>query len=393
MAKSGTIWIPDAEEHRKVWLLEDGRIVEGPELEVSGSGRKVRIKGRQDTSVFRKDRDSIIQMAVEDIASRHGTDILTCLNRSRAISNDESSLPEASLKVDEIGGIENFSCIWRFQHHTLPLTAKIRVELRRIGRRYVVDSNLEFDEISKLSRHSPHKGYHRGVWEIDQPVRRWGDEAHFVREELDKANFADYFESVSCRNQHDAITRIRNHINRFEEWSSIQIPDLRDFNNVRWIELQLRDSNINGKLLSDITDFVDSKALVDRISEKYQELRAMLRHLGIVANDLNPDDFQSAVSIDPDALLQVEITEDGNPGQHSVYLHLHTGTLSVQCNANTADADNDAADSWNLARFEAEMRGELDSFLNFYASKEEDSSRHRVIDLVHSRQTPQTPQQ
>ena len=387
---SGTTWLPDPEPARRVWLLENGELVEEPELEVSGSHRRVRVKGRQETSVYMKERDTIIQEAVERVATRKRTDILTCLSRSEAIDHEQGDLPEAALDVDG-DRVKPITCTWVYRHESLPVTARIQITLRHNYRRqYKVSSQLTFDEVSARSRHQPHTGrVSGGLWDIDMPGRYWDQRSEDLRSALDRSDLDKHFITHTCASEREAIRTLRDQINVFEEREHVQVPDVRDPSNVRWLTLSFQSSNIEGQLLSDLADYLDSEPIVEQVAEKYAELRQLMRYLGLVLDERSPDDFQRAASLGGDDALRVKVSATNPDGTddhaHSVLLHLATGTITVSCPSRSRISDEQLADSWKLARFEAEMRGELDALMGYYRSMIEDQDRHQVISVINQR--------
>lgn len=390
----GTTWIPEPRMRPpRVWLLDNGQLIEEPELEMSSSGRRVRIKDRQETSVYAKERDAVIEGAVEEAVKRTGSDILTCLNKAEAIATEDTPLEASEFpKLGNGFGSVSFRAKWLFRHPSLPLTATITVTLRKTYRNYEIGSNLSFDQVSQQSRHQPSAGSldARNGWSTGVMLRHWSDEHADLRHQLEARGLHEHFKEVKADSEREAVYRFKERIEAFENWATVAIPDVRDVDHVKWLDLDFVDSSVTGQFMADLADYLDSQPIVDKVAEKYEELRELMRYLGIVMEERSSEDFQRAVATSGSEALRVKVeatdaNERRQDGAHSVYLHLMTGTISVECSSRVTDPD-EASDNWKLARFEAEVNGELDAFLTHYRSLSNDNHRHSVINLINTRQ-------
>ena len=372
-----TKWTP-IEPSDKVWILKDGRVIEEPPLEESGSKLKVRIAGRQETSVYAKDKDSITVHAVRQAALRANSDILACVRKRQ----EPYRLPQAEFNMED--RLRKLRIMWMFRHESMPLTARITVSLEhRYGDSYKVRAYLSFTEIGPDSETRPKDGSVSDQrWHCSMPNRTYTDQAHRRRDQLNEPGLHKFFTEQDINGEAHAVRAVRDHIDEFDAWEEVRIPNLHDPDELEWITLGFEQSNLEGETLSLLSDYLNTAPLIAEIAEKYKEMQVMLRKLGIVATNHGPNDFQAALNAREDALqVTLKESDDGNFG-HSVILHLMSGTLSVRCNASNSD---DAADTWTLARFEAEMRGELESFLNHCKTAGAERHRTEVIDSINEK--------
>lgn len=374
-----TDWLPE-DRDRRIWVLDNDEVIEAPEMEISSAGRRVRIKGEPETSVWAKDRDSVIQEAVQRAVRQRGASILACTMRSRALHYEQGDLPVPKI-ADDDGNLATIKLSWIFRHPTAPLYARADVTMeRRYGRyKYEVTARLTFDEISHRGTLNRHVGSASdGGWSIGGGEQYWSDSEKRKREQLSNAKIIPHFDKRSFETERDALSSLREKIDLFESQISIPIPDTRR-EDVVWIDYTHLRSNIHGEFIDALNTYLDSENAIIMASNAYNELRSALRMLGIAIDAKAQDDFARALS-SPNHALVIDLPND--PKGHNVVLHLASGTVSVACGANV-DLEQ-TANEWTLARFEAEMRGELDAFLAFHDNGRERQTS-RIIEIARDR--------
>lgn len=365
--------MPEPNPSRKSWLLDNGKAIDQPELEISGSGRRVRIKDRQETSVYTKDRDAIIQEAIEAVASRENTNILTCVRPNQA----RQPLSPIELKPEK--GVGRLVLKWRYEHASMPLFATVQIILEKTYRGYQVNTSFVATDISASSRHAPKSiTITDQEWAFNYEGDRWGSERQQLASCLENPGFQTHFTRSIYKNEREAMRSLRDHIDRFDAWATVEIPDYRNPVDIKWLSLDLHDTNVDGSVMRQVADYLDSEPIANQVKAKYDELRQLLKILGLNLGEMAEDDFMRAASTGSDEALAIRIDGTDNTA-HTVHLHLATGTLHVACGA----MHRENGEQWELARFEAEMKGELDAFLNFYRTMSD--SRHQVIDLINAR--------
>jgi hypothetical protein len=75
---------------------------------------------------------------------------------------------------------------------------------------------------------------------------------------------------------------------------------------------------------------------------------------------------------------KIEIVPDH---EHTVSIDFPSGTLVVNC----LKDQSDVVEQWNFARFQAELKGELDEFLGFARQTQQKRNRKRVSTIVKDR--------
>lgn len=382
---SKTVWMDAMDRAERVWVLDNGEIVEEPALEMSGSGRKMRLKGKPETSVYRKDVATLIEGAIEEVAKQREASIMTCVTPKGELG----SMEPARLTVDTSPihrretTLRSTKLKWRYEHESLPLRATVSVVLRKSWRdSYEVESYLNFDQIGPASQHTPMAGTCSHRWSVDTSSRTYGQHSRDVHEMLSDEYGTLMTETLGdyqANSERDALTRMKKLIDTIDEWDHILIPNTHD--HPSWVRLEFIDSNIDGEFLASLGEYVNASPNIEKVAKLYKELSEAIRQLGIVMDPVSEDDFARAVAVDQDQILTVSLKEAGSNPSHTVALHLPTGTLDVGCHTRNARE----AEEWTVARFEAEMRGELDAFIGFHANSNSEQ-RRRVIDIVKERQ-------
>lgn len=379
-----TDWLPE-DRDRRIWVLDNDEVIEAPETEISSAGRRVRIKDRPETSVWNKDRDAVIQEAIQRAVHQRGASILACTKRSRALSKeqDELSVPKITDSDDNLATIK---LSWIFRHPTAPLYASVNVVMeRRYGRyKYEVKTRLTFDEISHRGTLDPHIGSAGdGSWSVGSSDHYWTDSEKRKREQLSNAKITPHLDTQTFTSERDALAALRKKIDTFESQISIPIPDARH-EDITWIHYTFLRSNIHGEFIDALNTYLDSESAIIMASDAYNKLRDALKSLGITIGAKTQDDFARALSSPGEALIiDLPTQNQGDAGNdHSVVLHLATGTIAVACDNDTNPKQT--ADEWTLARFEAEMRGELDAFLAFHGNGRERQT-NRIIRIARDR--------
>lgn len=382
-----TLWMPD-EEDKRIWVLDNNKIVEAPQMEISGGGRRVRLKDQPETSVWAKDRDSVIQAAVEDVARREKSPILTCTTQANARTGEEGQLPTPKIKEDE-GKLANITLVWVFRHPTAPLYARVNVTTQKRyyrGGGYEVNPTITFDEMSPRSRHQRYVGeVGDQTWHVGGGDHYWSDTEREKREQLNAAKITGKLERKAYSTEREALRQLRDLMELFDSQISIDIPDVRT-EKVKWVPYKFLRSNVDGEFVSDLHAYLDSEENILQAHEAYESLREALRRLGVLVPQRTQEDFARALTTQRDEALIIELpveNAEGKPAKdHEVFLHLASGTISICCD-HQIDHEK-TADEWKLARFEAEMRGELESFVGFHATKRT-KQRQQIIEIAQER--------
>lgn len=408
---SGTSWSTLVRSSPRSWLLTDGSVITEPRLEVSGSNRRVRVAGQPDTSTYYNDLHNMLDQAAHTFARQRGQEVLLETTRdlksmwTSALSFDPGAIPSAILgPVHDPENTRNATlCWWRFRHPTVPqLEAYVTVTLKGLG-------NLNYVRSAK-------------VW---MPVRAyWGDTTDTQIVETNGAYCGNFTGRLNGTDEHEwdrwieqnlpdwkdtltlgdsttggaraAVKDLLKVVRAVEKHDSLELPDFTDVANPSYARFELVASNVNGQFISDMAEYLDGETAVNQALEHYQSLLTMLRSMGVdVQTPATVDnDFAAAMLSGQSGSLHMEVSNVVHPDEgrefqvdheHTLSVHLPTGTFLVECNARPQDPD-EIDQKWREAKTIARLTGEEDELLAYarkYAA-EQRSGRAQSIVAVRS---------
>ena len=376
-----TTWLP---KHRfrtaRQYLLANGEVIEEPDLEESSSGVRIRIAGTT-KSVYKRHEDELVKKGLEMAASRRRTQFWMPVDLNDGALNRSAGFTPAEVKARFEPTTRRSKALawWSFKHPTLPIKALLIVqwyndndyaEGHRITTALVVP-NQQVKGLNPLCTKVIDP-------EFDQ-VRRTLDDSdakeafdEFIRE--DGGVRLDLLGVQSDLIERKAVGTLLKQVRAAEELEEIQIPDLRlagTHHQFDWLTLKLDETNVNGRFMQDISEYLSGTATAERALELYKELVGTLRTLGMVmGTNLRENQLMEAMlSGDTDALVVQVSTAVGDDGKtrdpkHPISVHLPTGTFVVSCPNETEDKDK-IAHAWEESRMLADLTGKEDELLAY----------------------------
>lgn len=389
-----TLYHPLPRHNKMKWLLTDGRIVEEPDLEQSDSGRRVRVRGSS-KSVYMKELDDLIYRSVTQFAAKAGAQVWMRVQNDDPIIELDNELGTASRidkphfvspEDDSYGG-RSSSLVWTFRHETLPLAARITLDMMEPRRRYNRQDATQQATVSVTypSTH-PSDGFDR-AWVPDaDDVNDFqfaihGDSSNEFAQQ--RQNFVDWLRetggswkeflgTTTWNNEREAAGGIARIVRIIESLDEVSIPDLRDPANPQWLPLKLHSTTYSRDFTQSLVDFINGQPLVEQIQEHWNAMTSLMRRAGLVTGDLEESDFHAMLQGELDR-VGIEVNpvsapneEGGRDVPHTVGFNLATGTITVTCSVRDTHP-NDVATEYEVARIKAEVQGELDSFLGYQA--------------------------
>lgn len=403
---SGTVWSPLSRYEPRSWLLSDGSVISEPPLEESGSGRRVRVAGQNDTSTYSNDLDGMLTRAAFAAANRRGTNVLLeltgGLKKKAALAMGFDPGVHSSAILGPVHDPENRQnityCWWKFRHPDIPqFEAYVTVTMRG-------EASLSYNR-------------NLTVW---MPVRnyRWGD-THTFCSEVNGPYFPNITERLDSQSESEwdrwleqnppnwadlnlgssrtggaraAVKDLLAVVRRVEEYEYLEVPDFRDTDNPCLVPLQLVATNVNGQFISDMTEYLDGTPHVERALQHYKDLIQMLRSMGmdVQAPDTVDNDLAAAMLAGQTGVLNLKVVNPVNPEpdcefeidhQHTVSLHLPTGTFLVDCHVRPDDPE-EIDQKWQEAKTIARLTGEEDELLAYaraYAAQQRSGNAQRIF--------------
>lgn len=385
----GTRWIPMTRMEPLRWLLSDGSIMSEPALEMTATGRKVRMAGSE-ASVYASQVDTLLNGAAKTAAAERGLEVWLPLPEGRADLLATSLARYAGIDLDAEARLHflhqpgaknvNTKAYWRFK-----------------------DPNSPYEAIVTTILYTDYSGSHSISTAVGMPAKEWstGDltfvpagspsfsgltatlayydqNAPFAWSEFIRDNPQplplEPGTRLSLGSPRAAVQALFEAVTTMEDVSTIRVPHLGDPANPSWLTLEMYNSNVSGQFTSDLAEYLDGSPTIDRAVEVYQELLGLLKSVGITVEGKSNNDFMAALLAGDKAQLNVNVSplsdladngvlsEDDN---HTLDVHLPTGTFVINCSHGEAERRSAAADHWEEAKVKASLTGELPELLAF----------------------------
>lgn len=391
------------------WLLGTGEVVREPPLEMSGSGRKIRVAGTTE-SVYNTEIDMLLRQAVDRIASdKHTTvwlDITGGLeDRIRYAIGFRPAEAKGKLHlVHDPGNAAGYTDLWwRFKDVGTPFEVLLWARLKNhrtagsvngqfLHVSLVTPARNAFDQnnlpvlLVKDKYFSEYVNLTRFQGNSDLPPK-WQE---FVRD-----NPPDWPVDLLGDGNHPharaGVAALLKVVREFEAIDEIEVPDMGDPFNPAYRTLKLHGTNVNAELLSDLTEYLDGAPTIEQAAELYQQMLETLRSVGISVQGKSPNDFLAAMLAGEKSTLNMQVfglsEEQMRVDQdHKLSVHLPTGTFIVECTHQDVDK-NQVAEHWEAAKTMASLTGEADELLAYARAYAASNQERRTKSILKERTT------
>ena len=386
------------------WLLANGTIISEPVLEQTTSGRKVRVQGEKD-SVFYGELDNLLARSANEQAAAVGSAVLTEVtdfqdNLHAILGFDPANNARAQLHVLRPEAHETVAW-WSFQLPNTPYEAYLVASIHNASMwnrpqatalsfalympqvqqpmnadRFTRVTGENFPDWHGVVRWHPDDGLtNYYVWEtfFDKNKPNW--DAKLLRH-------WEVFEGPRL-----AVQQLLKIVRSIEQEEVLQVPNAGDLAHPSWLTLELTGSNVNSEFTTDMVEYLDTDAAAERILDLYDKIRNELRYLGILTNEKNQEEFIAAVMSGDKAKFSMEITnpltEGGYDTEHTLSVHLPTGTFVVECNHR--EPKNQILEEWEQARTIAALGGEEDELLAYARAYAKKNHKRRSKTIIKAR--------
>lgn len=404
---SGTSWSTLIRTQPRQWLLTDGSVISEPRLEVSGSNRRVRVAGRNDTSTYSNDLHSLLTRAANDAAAQRGLQILLettydlkLLYRS-ALGFDPGGIPSALLgPVHDPENRGNTTyCWWKFRHPDIPqLEAYVTVTMRGLGNlNYVRSAKLWMPVRSYYSSETDTRIVETNGAYLGNITQRLDSTRESEWDQWIEQNLPSWKDSLTLGESttggaRAAVKDLIKVVRAVEQHDSLELPDFTDIDNPSYAKFDLVASNVNGQFMSDMAEYLDGETAVNQALEHYQSLLSMLRSMGVEvqAPDSATNDFSAAMLSGQNGSLNMAVRNPIRPEkgrefevdhEHTLSVHLPTGTFLVECSVQPQDPE-EIDQKWREAKTIARLTGEEDELLAYarqYAASQRTGQAQSII--------------
>lgn len=364
-----TTWMDYPIKERPTFLLANGELQEALDIEVTSTMRRARIKQYPKITSYYRDVDQLLFNGVEHVARERGTKIWMCVNGDEGVWHGIAPSASFRLRPNDL----SISAAVRYKHPSLPIRAAIVIQATTSTYGKSLSAYLTHDSVlpnSKPSSTSVPLASLESNWQSPGPSeQRWVlDNPPPMVEQLSITE--QPWSKLGMRGLVEVFT---THLYEVLNLASVQVPDYRVEGVPGWLELECVDDNANGEFLQSLNEFLDTGPALDRARAAYKELQEALSGIGVMLK-VDDNEFTAALSgVDTEVFAPASFTptsqntysQDAPDRFHTVHLDLANGRIEVACSV-TANTEQ-IAEAWQIARFEAEMKDELDAFLGFNA--------------------------
>lgn len=397
---AGTMWL-SYPATRKHWLLDDGSVIFTPDLETTTSGRRVRIKGVQETSTPEAQADELVWTTVQKVAETKGRTILMCLGDETGTKALDHWVPtEAETRHLSTAAEPHFvkddgptTITWEFRHPKMPIQARIVVKhwftknYSYQPAKWHLNVSLYTPLVAPLLAAQPTIASVTSNDDDDWAVHMSQQFPYSIRQQVTdallrtKPNWMDDIPlgTRTFDSQRAALNTLAKLLRTMDDVGSIDIPDFTDPEKPKWMTLKLYRTTAGSDLLQTISEMLEGQPIVEKLASKWGEMVDLFRQLGVVMPKVPETEFGQLLATG-EATLEVDVAAEDEHGTdsrwHSLRVNLLTGTIVVACSA--ATTKNEIATEYDMALIKAQMTGKEDEFLRYARHYSERATTQRA---------------
>lgn len=408
---AATTWSPAPYIGKQEWLLQDGSVVTSPDFETTSSGRRVRVAGTQ-TSVGSRQVNDLITAAIDQVATERGTKRWMRIfdktveedhRASNAGLNGTVFREAVNLHINDQSQSGNAygstTLVWDFEAPGLPLYATVFLTFNQRGTsRHDVSTKVVWrdTQIAQNNEVPSYNSYDGSTLNIAN-LYRYSDEYRAVEAAVAKdGGILDGHTLVARAHSgqfRQAVTDFATRAKALDDLDEITLPDMRDTSKPQFLTFKRKASNYNATIHNEIVALIQTGPLLEQIKNSYLELVSAMSRLGVVFKTKPGDnEFAKAAAGDLTTLRAViepcEDTthSDGVDHHHTVSLDFASGSVIVNCGHTTGM--DEISEAWNIAKFKAEVVGEVDILLEYAKAYRNPKEQARIRKIIEQRATP-----
>lgn len=402
---AATTWHPRTTLSPKVWLLADGSVVTEPALEETSTGRKVRIPGTT-LSAFSRDVDELIYQGVQALALKRNTKVWMPLDDQQRRMMEQNYFDsrvtkghKASLHLLDSSRSRGATTVWwRFRHPTLPVEAMLVCDMQSGYSYRGQGASMTVQTVLLMQSTNPdHANQVTMVHATSSDLSDfWGSlrtaVGHRLRfQELVRDSPPNWYSDFqlnarTVNGERVGVRELLTDVERIDGFDEIDVPDLREPEAPAWLRLNLIDTNCSGEFVQSLKDYLDGESVLGEAVKHYNEMVRLLRSAGLVMPEQEEASFAAALAGGDPVQIEVESKPNevghGIDNEHSVVLHLPTGTMIVNCARRMASRD-EIAHKWEEAVTMASLTGQEDALLAYarkFAETENERRAKKILD-------------
>lgn len=407
-----TQWRPWGNAPQRSWLLADGSRLVSPAMEETSTGRRARITHTTE-SVYKGDVHGLVARWAHARAKRMKTRVLIETSRDwPAIVESGASIeftnsPTARLHLVE--GPTKYDgetiCWWRFRHPETTQEAWVTVKVKgnttnllhtRATNLHVATMDHDFSsstdtQMSKLGAQNLDLITDHTKWLRHGMSEEWAAWTRANPPSWPLDTLTNRLQTASPRH---AVRDLLDVVRAWDEVDRLQMPDLRRPGTPSYTEFLLAETNVNGRFIADLREYLDGTATVQLALEQMEAFYTTLRALGVdVRSDQHDDNNLAAAMLGGDDHLVVRVRNpladdplESDP-LHNVSIHLPSGSILVTCQHKIQVQGNtdEIKQRWDEAKLLARLTGEEDELLAYARKYAAHQAERRIKNAMKTR--------
>jgi hypothetical protein len=315
-----TTWLPYTAKTPQ-WLLWNNEVVDTPDLEVTQTGLKIRVAGRQDTAMFSKHLDRMMRQAANVYAETHGTKVYGRYHGPVVLPEGPDGPP---FQTDWHGW-------WELADAAVPgAGGTIHLYInQRYGKEYRTQLQVQILGAN---------GYVNAFGDREGPMEAMTN-------------------SYSGRPFRTMATQLMAMVNYLEENETIPLSVVQSREAMR--EWRVVRSNVSQDVITQLRDqMIEGNSLHEAFAHLKAFRRAMAQ-AGFAIKDVREADLMALAGAGK--VVEMEFGTDDTA--HAMTVDPLTGRVGIKCSR--VVPKDDLAGAWETQRIIAELKGEEDAFLGF----------------------------
>lgn len=379
-----------------------------PDLEVTTSGRRVRIAGTT-LSTGSKQVETLIQNAIDEVAKDRGTqrwmrvfpdDEINEVMANRVGQTKESLFNVAKVHYNDPANANTYHTntllVWHLKSKDAPITGFLTLNLMQRNSRMDIIPSLVWRSTNPKDGHSigAVNSWHNNYLNIGEGMSRWSEEFKKT-EDLFREHIGIDISTYQYSNQmRAAINKFLGMAKDINNREHLTVFQMDQDDKPSTFDMEIVATNFTASVQRELLDYVQTGPLLDRIKTSYEDLVTSLNALGITYQSRPGDnEFGRAISGDLSALRltlgAIEDTEQETSGidhGHNVVLDFATGSLIVNCSHKNDQSE--ISEAWEIARFKASLTGEEDILLEYAKAYRNPKEQARLMRIIKQRVLP-----
>lgn len=363
---AATVWNPHTDQSPVAVVMSDGTTLEVPALEVSGSGRRNRWAGDKQSFSC---NDLGIELGKWAKSAAAGKAPLHWkfadqIEDYYKMANDRSFTTAPALDLNERG--DATTVLFEYVHPTIEtMRATVTIQLVPTYYNVTVQTFVHFRSTTFEHQNVYSPAYENAHEGFPGPYGRSAEQR--ALEAQDHTTISAGSRNFGRGLMRKAAAEFLKRCQAADDLAVLDIPDWSDLDSPKWMSLKPTRSNFTSDFASSVKLYLDTEEAAKELKAQVEALVSTLRKFGAVVTEPDNSAYDAAATGDLTRLNVTLSSQQHDPNGHAVLMNLLDGTVAVACGAGPIRGQ--AASAYELARFKAELSGNLAHFDHYVTTE------------------------